>query len=141
MVRISKILESLISQTAFDMERVGIRSMHKDYLMVAILRSEGSLAHKVLQRLLEDWQIYQILLRIESRLAECEEHFELNAFDFFGIYMERLTAQYSVEGSRVSTIDALTEILYDSTTISAEIFERYKVTPHQIEEQLDKLAV
>ena len=140
MVRISKILESLISQTAFDMERTGAKTLHKDYLMVAILRSEGSLAYKVVEQLLEDWQIYQITLRIEHQLRSYDYDDGINAFEFFKNYMERLTAQYSVDNSRVSTIDTLTDILYDSSTLSSEIFNRYGITPHTIEEQLDKLA-
>ena len=140
MVRISKILESLISQTAFDMERMGANALHKDHLMVAILHSEGSLAYKVLQRLLEDWQIYQLLLRLENRLSSYDYSIGTDSFEFFKNYMERLTAQYSIDNSRVSTIDALTDILYDSSTLSSEIFNRYGITPHTIEEQLDTLA-
>ena len=64
MVRISKILEGLISQVAFDMGRAGVNTNYKDYLMIALLRSKGSLARRVVERMAEDWQIYQIIVRI-----------------------------------------------------------------------------
>ncbi|MEE0915068.1 MAG: hypothetical protein U0L45_01010 [Alistipes sp.] len=136
MVRISKVLEGLISQVAFDMGRAGVNTNYKDYLMIALLRSKGSLARRVVERMAEDWQIYQIIVRIERQLEEQSVPFGINSFEFFAGYMESLTAQYSVQGSRVSTINALTDILYDSSTISAEVFERYKITPQAIEEQL-----
>lgn len=133
---ISKILEGIIAQTAFDITRRGIDSAFKDHLMLAILRSEGSQAHRLLQQMLKDWQLYQLSLRIENRIVAVASEHQVPELFFRG-YIEELVARFSYNGSRVTTIHAITEIIGDITTISSKVFALYGITASNIEEQAE----
>ena len=53
--KISKTLESIMARTAFDTAKAGIDHSLKDYLMLEILRSEGTMAYQILSSRLKDW--------------------------------------------------------------------------------------
>lgn len=134
MVRISKILEGLIAQCAFDATKAGVCHNLKDFLMLSILRSEGSLAHRVLCRKLKDWELYQIALRIEHKI-ETDRGQSSSIEEFFRNYTNHLKDRFAMQSRTVSTLHALIDILEDLSTHSAHIFARYKITAAVIEEE------
>ncbi|MBQ5701807.1 MAG: hypothetical protein IIV68_06765 [Alistipes sp.] len=122
MVKISKILETIISQATFDTMQSGC-GMLKDHLMLAILRYEGTFASSVLQQALDDWQIYQIALHIERALeADAKSEVDIPEI-FFPRYLERLAAEQHTDN--LSTLNAVIDIIADPTTASSKIFKRY----------------
>mgnify|MGYP002508817518 CR=1 FL=1 len=118
MVKISKILETIISQATFDTMQSGC-GMLKDHLMLAILRYEGTFASSVLQQALDDWQIYQIALHIERALeADAKSEVDIPEI-FFPRYLERLAAEQHTDnlstliiGNAVAFIVALLAIKF-----------------------------
>ncbi len=133
MVRISKILEGLIAQTAFDSAKSGTTHCLKDSLMLAMLRSEGSLAFRVLSRKLKDWEIYQIGVRLEHKISQHGSEGQ-DVETFFRSYTEALKERFSTQARTLSSLHALIDILEDTTTLSSAIFARYKITAQVIEE-------
>ncbi len=136
MVRISKILESLIAQVAFDTTRMGIEGNFKDYLALALLKGEGSRAHKLLSSRLADWQIYQAGIRIENELKATSYNHSCSAEEFFRSYTATLKGSFSGNSS-ITTLHALIDILADEQTISSRVFERYGINAQDIINQED----
>ena len=134
--KISKILESIIAQTAFDAARAGVDGSFKDYLALALLRNEGSLAHRILARRMAEWQIYQLVLRIENQLRTAPAERD-TAEEFFRNYRQGLVAKFG-DSRRVSTLHALIDILSDFRTISSALFARYGVTAQVVESEVEQ---
>ena len=67
-VKISKTLEGIIARAAFNTTKAGIDHSLKDFLMLEMLREEGSLAYQLLSSRLKDWELYQVRLRIEREV-------------------------------------------------------------------------
>ena len=68
-VKISKTLEGIIARAAFNTTKAGIDHSLKDFLMLEMLREEGSLAYQLLSSRLKDWELYQVRLRIERSIS------------------------------------------------------------------------
>ena len=64
-IAISKSLESAMAQAVFNAAQVDTRCSLKDCLMLQILHAEGSIAYRILASMLEDWQLFQLRLRLE----------------------------------------------------------------------------
>ena len=125
-IGISKSLESAMAQAVFNTAQVGTRCSLKDCLMLQILAAEGSKAYNILKSMLQDWQLYQLRLRLE-RVAYRMGHDTASPDEFYKEYSNRLIERFG-DGRRVSTIHAVTDILEDTTTLSSRIFTLYNIT-------------
>lgn len=124
-MNVSKILEAIIAQVTFDTMKSGKNYMLKDQLMLALLRHDGTFAQNILRESIDDWQLYQIALRIENCLdIGAKSQVEIPEI-FFESYLQQL--QNSQKTDSLSTLNAVIDILSDSTTASHEIFKMYGV--------------
>lgn len=124
-MNVSKILEAIIAQVTFDTMKSGKNYMLKDQLMLALLRYDGTFAQNILRESIDDWQLYQIALRIENCLdIGAKSQVEIPEI-FFESYLQQL--QNSQKTDSLSTLNAVIDILSDSTTVSHEIFKMYGV--------------
>ena len=124
-MKVSKILEAIIAQVTFDTMKSGKNYMLKDQLMLALLRYDGTFAQNILRESIDDWQLYQIALRIENCLdIGAKSQVEIPEI-FFESYLQQL--QNSQKTDSLSTLNAVIDILSDSTTASHEIFKMYGV--------------
>lgn len=122
-MKISKILEAIIAQVTFDTMQSGRNYMLKDQLMLAILRYDGTFAENILREGLDDWQIYQITLRIENALERGNKNeFEIPEM-FFQSYLSKI--QRDQKTDNLSTLNAVIDILADKNTASSKIFKQY----------------
>jgi hypothetical protein len=118
-------LEAIIAQVTFDTMKSGKNYMLKDQLMLALLRYDGTFAQNILRESIDDWQLYQIALRIENCLdIGAKSQVEIPEI-FFESYLQQL--QNSQKTDSLSTLNAVIDILSDSTTASHEIFKMYGV--------------
>ena len=125
-MKVSKILEAIIAQVTFDTMKSGKNYMLKDQLMLALLRYDGTFAQNILRENIDDWQLYQIALRIENCLdIGAKSEIEIPEI-FFHNYLHQL--RNSQNTSELSTLNAVIDILSDSTTASHEIFKMYGVS-------------
>lgn len=125
MIRVSKILESIIAQVTFDTMHSGKNYMLKDQLMLAILRYDGTFAQNILRESIDDWQLFQIALRIENSLERRSKGDVDIPEIFFQNYIHNLHNSQNTEN--ISTLNALIDILSDDNTASSEIFKMYGV--------------
>ena len=123
---ISKILESAMAQAVFNTAQIGSNCSLKDCLMLQILTAEGSMAYRILDSILEDWQLFQLKLRLE-RVAYRMGHDTTPPDEFFKAYAAELSER-TPDKERASTIDAVIDILADKTTMSSRIFALYNIT-------------
>ena len=122
-MKISKILEAIIAQVTFDTMQSGRNYMLKDQLMLAILRYDGTFAENILREGLDDWQIYQIALRIENALERGNKNeFEIPQM-FFQSYQSKIQSDQKTDN--LSTLNAVIDILADKNTASSKIFKQY----------------
>ena len=125
-MKVSKILEAIIAQVTFDTMKSGKNYMLKDQLMLALLRYDGTFAQNILRDSIDDWQLYQIALRIENSLENgSKSEVEIPEI-FFDNYLRQL--HNSQKTSELSTLNAVIDILSDSTTASHDIFRMYGVS-------------
>lgn len=115
-----------MAQAVFNVAQIGTRCSLKDCLMLQILSAEGSKAYRTLSSLLEDWQLYQLRLRLE-RVAYRMGRDTQSPDEFYKRYSAHLVERFTDVG-RVSTQHAVIDILEDTTTISSRIFALYNVT-------------
>jgi len=139
--RISKTLEGVIARTAFDTSKSAIAHSLKDYLMLEMLREEGSLAYQILSSLLRDWELYQVRLRIERDAAAGDDKTPKAApEEFFRTYAEELRlANPGVKS--ISTAHAMLDIVSDRSTATARALEMYGVTPQAITAELGRYSL
>ena len=124
-MKISKILEAIIAQVTFDTMQSGRNYMLKDQLMLAILRYDGTFAQNILREGLDDWQIYQIALRIENALERGNKNeFEIPEM-FFQSYLSKIQSDQKTDN--LSTLNAVIDILADNNTASSKIFKQYGI--------------
>ncbi len=139
-IKISKSLESIISRVAFNTVKANITHSHKDYIIVEMLREEGSLAYQLLSLSLKDWELFQVQLRIERELSAVEPHYERSAEGFCRSFAEELFVKYNTSGT-ISTAHALVAILSDRDTIAAKILEMYGVTSSTVEREISHFTL
>ena len=82
-VKISKTLEGIIARAAFNTTKAGIDHSLKDFLMLEMLREEGSLAYQLLSSRLKDWELYQVRLRIEREVLGAGRRENTGAEEFY----------------------------------------------------------
>ena len=135
-VKLSKTLEGVIARTAFRTTKEGIRYALKDFLMLELLREEGSLAYQLLAGRLQEWELYQLRLRIEQEVAkQAHQPLEIEPEAFFRQLSNELCARYH-EARHISTAHALHHLASDPTTCTARALLRYRVTEQQLAELL-----
>ena len=127
---ISKVLEGAMAQAVFDISQVDTQYWLKDCLMLQILKAKNSKAYRSLALLLDDWQIKQLLLRLE-RFAYRTGPDTTPPEAFYKCYTSHLAEQLSNE-EQVNTKHALTDILKDRTTLSSRLFALYGITAGEV---------
>ncbi len=137
-IKISKTLEGIIARVVFDTAKVGHTRALKDYLMLAIIRSEGSLAHQILAARLKDWELYQMTLRIE-REAAAEPDSKVAPEEFFKTFIEELRLA-NPKAHNISTIHAMVAIANDKTTCTSRVMEMYRLVPETLAADAEHLA-
>ena len=123
--RISKTLEGMMARTAFDTARAGIERSHKDYLMLEIMRSTNSMAYDLLASYVKQWQIAEMMARIEQEMASAQGE-KCQPELFFGRYARTLLEKFS-DMRTVSSLLAMLDIITDPSTASSRVFASYGI--------------
>ncbi|MBR0330500.1 MAG: ATP-dependent Clp protease ATP-binding subunit, partial [Alistipes sp.] len=133
---ISKTLEGLIARTAFKTTKAEVRSAVGDYLVLELLGETGSMAYQLLSARLQDWELYQLRLRLETALHEQgSKKGDSDPEAYFQQFCNQLTAKY-VEANRISTSHALIELLEAPDSVAAPLFARYHITAEVLRQAL-----
>ena len=138
-VKISKTLEGIIARAAFNTTKAGIDHSLKDFLMLEMLREEGSLAYQLLSSRLKDWELYQVRLRIEREVLGSRLREKTGPEEFYRAFTDELCAVSSATRS-VSTAHALRAIVGDRSTATSRVLEMYGITGEVVSEDIKKFA-
>ena len=138
-LKISKTLEGIIARAAFNTTKAGVTHSFKDFLTLELLREEGSLAYQLLSARLQDWELYQVRLRIEREMTDLRQPETRTPEEFYRMFTDELLA--STRNARsVSTAHALQTIAEDRSTATARVLEMYGVNAETIGQDLQKFA-
>ena len=138
-VKISKTLEGIIARAAFNTTKAGIDHSLKDFLILEMLREEGSLAYQLLSSRLKDWELYQVRLRIEREVLGAGRRENTGPEEFYRAFTDELCAVSGAVRS-VSTAHALRAIVGDRSTATSRILEMYGITGEVVSEDIKKFA-
>ena len=138
-VKISKTLEGIIARAAFNTTKAGIDHSLKDFLMLEMLREEGSLAYQLFSSRLKDWELYQVRLRIEREVLGAGRRENTGAEEFYRAFTDELCAVSGAVRS-VSTAHALRAIVGDRSTATSRVLEMYGITGEVVSEDIKKFA-
>ena len=142
-IKISKTLDSIISEVVFTVSKDPVHRALKDQLAVAILRREGSLAHQLLSTRLHQWQIRQIASIIEQQRSTAPDK-SISPESFFLEFRDKLLADYTAKILNpathspvntpwgVTTIHALATIALDPATATAQAIRGYGLSPERL---------
>ena len=140
--RISKTLEGAIARTAFDTAKAAVNRSLKDYLLLELLREEGSLAYQILASRLREDEIAQLRLRVERYAASnsASGTSEAEPAQFFTAFADEL--RRSAKGVHsVSTAHALLNIASDPSTAASAVLADYGVTPQYIASEIARFSL
>ena len=137
--KISKTLEGAMARTAFETSKSAITNSLKDYLMLEMLREEGSLAYQILASQMRERDIRQLRMRIERDAAAAHSSPDTSPEEFFTAFADEL--RRSIKGVRnISTAHALLNIASDPSTATAQALAQYNVTPQSIAAEIARFA-
>ena len=148
--RISKTLEGAIARTAFDTAKADVNSSLKDYLMLELIREEGSLAYQILASRLGHQDIDRLRLRIGQALksagqsaADTTGNDSAATADstaqFFSDFAEEL--RHTVRGVHsISTAHAMLNIAEDPATATAAVLAAYGLGPNYIAGEIARFS-
>ena len=134
-MKISKALESAVAQALFVSSQSERAISLKDCLMLQILSAEGSMGYRMLSEQLQDWQLYQLRLRLQH-LSHNPEFSDVSPEHFYNEYMLHLSLRFA-ESNRISTLHAVLDILNDTTTMSSRLFAMYGITAETLSGRVD----
>ena len=143
--RISKTLEGAIARTTFDTSKAHVRNSLKDYLMLELLRDEGSLAYQILASQLTPRDMTQVRRCIETAVRTAHAGRDNSSAgdgepaEFFTAFAEEL--RHTAAGVRnVSTAHALLNIAGDPSTATAAVLAAYGLGPQYIADEMSRFS-
>ena len=125
-----------MAQAVFNTAQVDTKCSLKDCLMLQLLLSEGSKAYRLLAEIVQDWQLFQLRLRLE-RVAYRMGKDITPPDEFYRGYTSHLAERFSEEEC-ISTIHALIDILEDRETIASKIFALYGISAEVVEAKFEE---
>ncbi len=137
--KISKILDSIVVRTAFNRLKSGDRRSYKDHLFLEIIASEGSITRKLFGSRLQDWQLFQLKLRVEQLIASSPVVESLFPEEFYRQYLSSLSEKNSPE--QITTLHAALDIAEDRTTALSRVLSLYDLPISEIRGELLRHAL
>lgn len=141
----SKTLQKHLQFARFEAERIGNVGLTADIVLLSLLRDGSSHAGQIMQKLLKDWEIYQLKVRIERDAVgtvsggtdnpdgrDMSERLEAG--------MEQVCAEYSAgECKTVNTGHFLMWLAANKDIISSRVMELYGITAERVWEYVSQM--
>ena len=124
--KISRKLEELIARTLVESSAAQVAHSLKDRLVLAILRTEGTAACRILSSLLQDWELAQVRRRIEEQMAPPEDSAVCSPEEYFTRYTAQLRELFA-DARDISTAHALLHVLTDPRTATVRVLALYGI--------------
>ncbi len=137
-IQISKRLEGLFTRSAFRIAKSKLTHSYKEALFLEIISSRSGVAYQFIWSRLEDWQLFQLSLRVENAVCSEKEPIGVNASEFFNTLTSELREAYPMI-SRVTTLHALHHILSDRSSAASMAAALYGITAEGVARQIDDM--
>ena len=128
---VSKILDAVLSRTAFNLTKGNIKFSYKDHIALELLQEENSMAYRILSTKLKEWELLLIPPRIERLLSTQPQTEEMSAAEFLFQYRNHIL-QENTSSRNISTIHAIYDIVADTTTATSQVLAQFGINAHTI---------
>lgn len=128
---VSKILDAVLSRTAFNLTKGNIKVSYKDHIALELLHEENSMAYRILSTKLKEWELLQIPPRIERLLNTQSQIEEISPAEFLLQYRNHIL-QENISSRNISTIHAIYDIVADTTTATSQVMAQFGINAHTI---------
>ncbi len=128
---VSKILDAVLSRTAFNLTKGNIKFSYKDHIALELLQEENSMAYRLLSTKLKEWELLQISPRIERLLRTQPQAEEMSAAEFLYQYRNHIL-QENTSSRNISTTHAIYDIVADTTTATSQVMAQFGINAHTI---------
>ena len=128
---VSKILDAVLSRTAFNLTKGNIKFSYKDHIALELLQEENSMAYRILSTKLKEWELLLIPPRIERLLSTQPQTEALSAAEFLFQYRNHILQQ-NTSSRNISTIHAIYDIAADTTTATSQVLAQFGINAHTI---------
>ena len=129
--RNSNILEAILARVAFDLTKNKIHHSFKDHIALELLREDSTMAYRILAMKLENWEMYQLLSRIENIIKSQPNIEPLSIEEFLRIYKHNIQRKHP-SARHISTSHILCDIVADTTTATSQVLAQYGISAHTI---------
>lgn len=136
--KISKSLDAAFARVTFDLTKAEIGHSYKDFLALEILHEQTSSAFHILAERLKDWELTQLLQRIETLIETQPNHEQSSPEKFMHSFRNTLLENPSGNGI-ISSAHILKEIAADTTTATSQALALYGITAQTIEASLEHI--
>ena len=134
--KISKSLDAAFARVTFDLTKAEIDHSYKDFLALEILREQTSSAYHILAERLKDWELTQLLQRIET-LIDAQPNHEQSSPERFMHSFRNTLLESAAENETISSAHILKEIVADTTTATSQTLALYGITAQTIEAAME----
>ena len=128
---VSKILDAVLSRTAFNLTKGNIKFSYKDHIALELLQEENSMAYRILSTKLKEWELLLIPPRIERLLSTQPQTEAMSAAEFLFQYRNHIL-QENTSSRNISTIHAIYDIVADTTTATSQVLAQFGINAHTI---------
>lgn len=140
-------LRSVFEQGYAETRHFGAQGLTLDYLFLAILKQEGGHASYLLRKLLKEWEIYQIKIRIENDLKRAQaDAVSMNPVllpsvkESEGSILIRLAEETDdPRHNLLNTAHLLMAIVKDRSSICGQVLAMYNVNSETLSEFVREL--
>ena len=128
---VSKMLDAVLSRTAFNLTKGNIKFSYKDHIALELLQEENSMAYRILSTKLKEWEMLLIPPRIERLLSTQPQTEAMSAAEFLFQYRNHIL-QENTSSRNISTIHAIYDIVADTTTATSQVLAQFGINAHTI---------
>ena len=128
---VSKILDAVLSRTAFNLTKGNIKFSYKDHIALELLQEENSMAYRILSTKLKEWELLLIPPRIERLLSTQPQTEAISPAEFLFQYRNHIL-QENTSSRNISTIHAIYDIVADTTTATSQVLAQFGINAHTI---------
>ncbi|MFR9522054.1 MAG: ATP-dependent Clp protease ATP-binding subunit, partial [Rikenellaceae bacterium] len=137
--KISKILDSIVVRAAFGRLKAGEHTSYKDHLFLEILESDGSMTRKLLGSRLQDWQLFQLKLRVQQMISSSPNRETLSPEEFYRQFLTTLAEEHAPE--QITSLHATLNIAEDNNTALSRVLTIYGLSISDIRGEMLRHAL
>ena len=138
-IKQTKTLESVFDRARHEAARLKSPQITIDHLFLAVLGEKNGHAFHVLKKLLKDWELYQIKIRVDRELARVVSGTDTAQDESSGEQGEsviRMSLAPDQQAGMLNTGHLLMSILRDRSSVSTRVLAQYHVDAGTVAEML-----